>query len=58
MVLTPRQLQIARLLAQGHTQGEVAAELGVHRRTVEEHVARIREKTRSTTTREAIPRLR
>lgn len=57
-MLSPRQMEIARLLADGKTQAEVAEILGIHRRTVEGHVARIRFKTGSTKTRIAVPRAR
>jgi len=40
--LTERQRQIAYALAQGFTQGETAAALGVSRRTVATELARIR----------------
>jgi DNA-binding NarL/FixJ family response regulator len=42
--LTPKEEQVLRLLAVGHTNDEVAALLGVSRRTVETHRGRINEK--------------
>ena len=37
--VTRRQLQIARLLAQGFTQKEIAVKLGINRRTVAFHIS-------------------
>jgi len=42
--LTPRELQVARLAAGGYTCTEIAAELGISRRTIEAHVKAIRSK--------------
>jgi len=42
--LTPRQLDVLRLIAVGATNREVAAKLAVGERTVEKHVAHIYEK--------------
>jgi predicted ATPase/DNA-binding CsgD family transcriptional regulator len=39
--LTPRQLEVAALITQGKTNGEIAAELVLSKRTVEKHVANI-----------------
>jgi len=36
--VTRRQLQIARLLAQGFTHKEIAVKLGINRRTVAFHI--------------------
>lgn len=58
MVLTSRQLQIARLLAKGLTQRQVAERLGLHRRTIDAHVKAIREKAGFDSTREAVARIR
>lgn len=58
VVLSPRQFEIARLLAAGLTQAEVADALGIHVRTVEVHVARLRQKMRATTTAQAVSRAR
>lgn len=41
--LTPRQIEVLRLLGQGHTMKEVAAALGVSPRTVALHKYRIME---------------
>jgi non-specific serine/threonine protein kinase len=40
-LLTPRELQVARLLAQGSSNKEIAAELVISQRTAEGHVERI-----------------
>jgi len=42
-LLTPRQQQILRQLAQGHTTKEIAAQLGISNKTVETHRARMME---------------
>jgi DNA-binding CsgD family transcriptional regulator len=42
--LTPRERQVAALIARGETNGEIAGELVVSKRTVESHVANIRSK--------------
>lgn len=42
--LTPRELQVARLVRDGLTNAEIAARLGISRRTAETHVDHIREK--------------
>ena len=39
--LTPRQQQILQLIAQGHTDKEIAARLGVRTATAQKHVARL-----------------
>jgi DNA-binding CsgD family transcriptional regulator len=39
--LTPRQLEVVDLIAQGKTNGEIAEELVLSKRTVEKHVANI-----------------
>ena len=43
-VLTPRELQIVRLIADGLTGKEVGASLGIGESTVETHVEHIRTK--------------
>jgi DNA-binding NarL/FixJ family response regulator len=40
-----RELDVLRLMRQGHTQEEIAQELGISRRTVQLRTARIRRKT-------------
>ena len=40
-MLTPRELQVARLLARGSSNKEIAAELVISQRTAEGHVERI-----------------
>jgi two-component system response regulator NreC len=56
--LTPREQEILRLLALGHTNGEIAEQLFLSRRTVETHRASIQRKldlsTRAELTRYAI----
>lgn len=49
--LTPRQREIARLLAAGYSQKETARKLGVRYGTVRKHTQSMRERTqcRSTT---------
>jgi two-component system nitrate/nitrite response regulator NarL len=44
-LLTPREEEILRLLAQGHTDREIAAQLYLSRRTVQYHLASVRRKT-------------
>ena len=39
--LTPRELEVLRLVAAGHSTRAIAAQLGVSERTVEHHVAHI-----------------
>ena len=43
-VLTPRQQQVARLVAEGRTNREIAAELTITERSAESHVERIRDR--------------
>ena len=47
--LTPRQVEVIRLVALGKTNPEIAAELFISVRTVANHVAGILNKTGSTT---------
>lgn len=42
--LSPRELDVLRYLAAGHTQQSVAEQLGIAKKTVGTHVTRIREK--------------
>lgn len=56
--LSPRQAEVARLLDRGLTQGEVAVRLGISRRTVEGHAAKLRSKLGVETTRKAVSRAR
>lgn len=42
--LSARELEIVRLLAQGSTDDEISAELGISPRTVQAHLARVRDK--------------
>ncbi len=44
-LLSPRENAVLRLVAEGRTDAEVAAELGVHVRTVQSHLTRVRAKT-------------
>jgi len=41
LVLTPRQLEVARLIARGHSNPEIAARLGLSVRTVASHLDHI-----------------
>jgi len=43
-VLTPRELEVVKLIAEGHTSREIAAELVISVKTVERHRANILEK--------------
>lgn len=43
-MLTPREQEVAKLLAQGYNQREIAAKLGIAYCTVTTHVAHAREK--------------
>jgi two-component system response regulator NreC len=47
--LSPRELDVLRLIALGHTNAEIAALLGLSLRTVESHRAHIQGKTQRTT---------
>ena len=47
--LTARELEVLRLIALGHTNGEIASPLYLSVRTVESHRAHIQQKTRRTT---------
>ena len=47
--LTEREVEILRLIALGHTNGEIAAQLYLSVRTVESHRAHIQQKLRRTT---------
>jgi DNA-binding NarL/FixJ family response regulator len=42
--LTPRELQVVKLIAEGHTSDEIAADLVISRKTVDHHRAKILEK--------------
>jgi DNA-binding CsgD family transcriptional regulator len=42
LVLTPRQYEVLELLANGHTQQQVAAHLGISHETVRTHTKDIR----------------
>jgi non-specific serine/threonine protein kinase len=46
--LTPREREVAALVAQAKSNGEIAQELVVSKRTVETHIANIRSKLRFT----------
>ena len=45
-VLTPRELEVLKLIALGHTNAEIASQLYLSVRTVESHRAHIQQKTR------------
>jgi two-component system NarL family response regulator len=44
-LIAPRELEIVRLVADGRTDGEIAGQLHISPRTVQNHLTRIREKT-------------
>ena len=52
--LTEREVEILRLIALGHTNGEIASELYLSVRTVESHRAHIQQKLRRTTRAELV----
>jgi two-component system response regulator NreC len=52
--LSPRELDVLRLIALGHTNAEVAELLGLSLRTVESHRAHIQRKTQRTTRAELV----
>jgi DNA-binding CsgD family transcriptional regulator len=54
--LTRREMEVVRLLAQGMTNAEIAGQLVVSVRTVDSHVAAIREKLGTRTRKEAVAR--
>jgi DNA-binding NarL/FixJ family response regulator len=54
--LTPRELEILRLLADGLTDRKIAAELGIGRRTVSNRVAGILVKLDAATRTQAVAR--
>lgn len=43
--LTSRQMEVARALAMGHLQKQIAFNLGISNKTVDKHVQDIRERT-------------
>ncbi len=47
VMLTPRELDVLKLLAEGYSAKEIAIKLHVTSRTVESHVDKLRLKTRS-----------
>src|ERR1700681_8369 len=53
--LTARQRQVMDLLLAGHPSKNIAADLGVSQRTVENHRAAVMKKTGSPTTSAAVP---
>jgi two-component system response regulator NreC len=52
--LTPRELEILKLIALGHTNTEIAQQLFLSTRTVETHRARVQQKTRCSTRAELV----
>jgi DNA-binding NarL/FixJ family response regulator len=44
-LLSPRELEVLRLVAHGHTDAEISARLSIAQRTVQAHLARVRDKT-------------
>ena len=47
--LTPRGRAVVRCLAQGHTNKEIAEQLGITEQTVKEHIQRLMRKTKTAT---------
>lgn len=52
--LSPREMEVLKLIALGHTNGEIAASLFLSVRTVESHRAHIQQKIRLTTRAELV----
>ena len=52
--LTPREVQVLRLIVLGHTNGDVAEQLSLSVRTVESHRAHIQQKLQRTTRAELV----
>lgn len=52
--LSPREIEVLRLIALGHTNGEIAAHLFLSVRTVESHRAHIQQKTGQTSRAELV----
>jgi two-component system response regulator NreC len=52
--LSPRELEVLRLIALGHTNSEIAGQLFLSVRTVESHRAHIQQKTRRTSRAELV----
>jgi len=52
--LSPREIEVLKLIALGHTNGEIAASLFLSVRTVESHRAHIQQKIRLTTRAELV----
>jgi two-component system response regulator NreC len=52
--LTDREVEVLRMIAGGHSNGEIAAELFLSVRTIESHRAHIQQKTRRTTRAELV----
>lgn len=52
--LSPRELEVLRLIASGHTNAEIAASLSLSVRTVESHRAHVQQKTSRTTRAELV----
>ncbi|MBI2764624.1 MAG: helix-turn-helix transcriptional regulator [Chloroflexi bacterium] len=57
-VLTPREVEVLKLLGEGLTQEEIAGRLSVTKNTVKTHVHRIRGKLEVRSTRDAVRELR
>jgi len=56
--LSPREVEVLRLIALGHTNGEIATALFLSVRTVESHRAHIQEKVNLTTRAELVAYVR
>ena len=52
--LSPREVEVLRLIALGHTNGEIASQLFLSVRTVESHRAHIQQKTRQSSRAELV----
>ena len=54
--LTPKEEEVIKLAASGLKQGEIAEDLGISRKTVQNHLARISEKLNTTSQMESVMR--
>ena len=56
--LSPREREVARAVLDGHTHREIGTRLYISAKTVEHHVARIRQKLGTTTRAELLAAIR